>query len=106
VVGVVGIETVEQDFHLVSMIVAVGVLEQHQERFLREVDSFGGQFETDRHVQSIGKDGFFVRASVAVGVFVDQDHVVGFGVTRFVVWVTRQGRDPQTTFVVKSHLGS
>ncbi len=56
-------------------------------------------------MQAIGKDRFLVGSSVAIGVLVNEDHVVGFGVAWFVVRVAGQGRNPQAALIVKTHLG-
>ena len=61
----------------VGAIVAVGVLEEHQVGHLRDVDAAVAQLDAGGHVQPVGKDRAAVGLAVVVGVFEDQDLVVG-----------------------------
>ena len=55
-------------------------------------------------MQTFHKSCLFVRLAVVVGVFQDDQFVVGFGVAGFVVWITGHGGHPKPTFVVEGHL--
>ena len=90
VVGVVRIESVEKVFRLISSVVSVGVFQKYKERFLRQVNAFGSQFKSDRHVQAIREHCLFVGPAIAVRVLINQKHVVRLGVTRLVMRIARQ----------------
>ena len=66
------VEAVQHDLALVGLIVAVGVLEEHQVRLLGDVDAAVAQLQAGGQVQLVGKDGLLVGLAVAVGVFEDQ----------------------------------
>ena len=77
VVGVGGIEPVQDSLRDVGLVVAVGVGEIHQIRLAGDVAGVAsGVRDARRQMQAIGEDGFLVGLAVAVGVFVDQDLVV------------------------------
>ena len=102
--GIVGIETIKQVLGDVSSAITISVFQQHQEWFLRQIDTLRGQFEADRHVEAIGKDRLAVSSAVTISVFVDQDLVVRLGVARLVMRIAGQGRHPEPSTIVKPHL--
>ena len=76
VVRVRGVESVEQVLLHVVAIVAVGVLEEHEVRLVREDHAAVVELEAGRVVQVTRKDRALVGLPVAVGVLEDQQLVV------------------------------
>ena len=68
-------------------------------------DAIRCDFETDGDVQVFSPSDLFVRHTVVVGVFEDQQFVVRQRVADAVVRITRHGGDPQATLIVERHLG-
>ena len=60
----------------VGLVVAVGVLQEHQVGRLGDQDAAVGELEAGRAVQLVGEDDHLVGLAVAVGVFEDQELVV------------------------------
>ena len=104
VVRVVGVETVQDQLHAVRLAVLVVVDEQGEVRFLGDVDALRRDLEADRDVEVVGEDRLLVGLAVAVGVFEDDDLVVGHRVARAVRRVGRRRGDPEATFGVEGHL--
>ena len=69
------IRTVHEFFH-VGLSVAVRVLHEKERRRLGDECAAVDDHEPAREKELVGEDGFFVRFSVAVGVFEDGDHAV------------------------------
>ena len=55
-------------------------------------------------METIGEDFLAISAAVSIGVLEDEELVVGFVVTRFVVRVGRNDGDPEATLIVPGHL--
>ena len=104
VVRVMRVEAVHEDFQPVRLVVVVGVDQQAEVGFLREIHTLGGQLETDGQVQVAGEDRLLVGLSVVIGVFEDDELVIGPGITRSVVRVAGHHRDPEASLVVEGHL--
>ena len=87
----------------VGLVVAVGVLEEHQVGRLGDQDAAVGELEPGRAVQAVGEDGLLVGLAVAVGVFEDQELVVHL-LLGLPVRVGRPAGDPEPALGVERHL--
>src|SRR5690606_19913697 len=67
-VSVMIVETTEQDFLFVGLIIAVGVRKENHISPLRYVNTFRSEFESHGQVQSVCKYGLFVCLSIIVGI--------------------------------------
>ena len=103
-VGVVRVEAVQDQLEPVRLAVLVVVDEQRQVRFLGEIHAFRGELEADRQVKVLGEHRLLVGLAVTVGVFEDQELVVGQRVAGSVVRVGRGRRDPEPAAGVEGHL--
>jgi len=104
VVGVVVVEAAENDFANVGFVVAVGVFEEDEVVALGDVDAVVGNFKSGGEVEAVGEDRFFVGFAIVVGVLVDEEHVVWFGVAGFPMGVGGHGGDPEAAFVIEGEL--
>ena len=102
VVAVLGAEAVQDDAPLVGAVVAVGVLQEHQVRLLRDVDAAVAEGEAGRDVEPIGEDLDLVGAAVAVGVLED-DQLVVRRLVRTDVRIGGRGQHPQPSARVEGH---
>ena len=96
------IKAVHDQLARVGAIVAVGILQEHQVRHLRQVNASVSQLDADGQMQPVGKRRAAVGLAVVVGVFEDQDLVVGLG-ARQVHGVRRHGSDPEPALGVEGH---
>ena len=87
----------------VGLVVAVGVLEEHQVGRLRQQDAAIDELEPGRAVQAVGEDGLLVGLAVAVGVLEDQELVVHL-LLGLPVRVARPDRHPEPALGVERHL--
>lgn len=55
-------------------------------------------------MEIVGEDDFLVGFAVVVGVFVNEELVVGLGIAGFPMWVGGHGGDPKTALVVEGDL--
>ena len=69
---VVIVEAAQDIITLIRMIVTVDIAQQHQVTTLSDVDAFGSEFKTQRHMQTIGKYRLFISLSIVVGIFQNQ----------------------------------
>jgi hypothetical protein len=76
VVAVLGAEAVQDDAPHVGAVVAVGVLQEHQVRLLRDVGAAVAEGEAGRDVEPIREDLDLVGPAVAVAVLEDDQLVV------------------------------
>ena len=60
--------------------------------------------ETDRYVEVIGEVNLLIRLAVVIGVFENDEFVLGERVADSVVRITGHRRDPKSSFVVEGHL--
>ena len=72
------------------MVVAVGIGKQFKVGALRNVNARsgvpgGGDLKADRHVQPPHKNGLFIGFAVVVGIFQNEQFIVGLGIAGFVV---------------------
>jgi hypothetical protein len=104
VVGVVIIESAEDDFADVGFVVAVGVFEEDEVVSLSDVNAVVGDLKSGGEVEAVGEDRFLVGFAVVVGVLVDEEHVVWFGVAGFPMRVAGHGGDPEAALVVEGEL--
>ena len=104
VVRIVGIEAAENDLGAVGLVVAVGVAEQDEVRLLGKINAFGGELEADGQIEVICKHGFLVGFAVAVGVFVDEQFVVGQSVAGAIGRIGGHHGDPKAALVVEGEL--
>ena len=104
VVRVMRVEAVHEDLQPIRLVVVVGVDQQAEVGFLREVHTLGGQLEADGQVEISGEDRLLVGLPVVIGVFEDDELVIGPGITRSVVRVAGHHRDPEASLVVEGHL--
>ena len=87
----------------VGLVVAVGVLEEHQVGRLGDQDAAVGELEAGRAVQAVGEDGPLVGLAVAVGVLEDQELVVHL-LLGLPVRIGRPDGDPEPALGVERHL--
>jgi hypothetical protein len=88
------VEAVHDDVARVGLVVAVGVLQEHQVGLLRDVGPAVAQLDPGGDVELVGEDRLLVGPAVAVGVLEDQDLVVDRP-AREVHRVRRHRRDPE-----------
>ena len=103
VVRILTPEASQDDLAMIGLVVPVGVREEDEVRFLREVDSSLAEDKGERHFQVVCKNGRFVGLSVPVGIFQDDDLVVGFA-SGIEVWVGGRAGDPESTAGIPAHL--
>ena len=72
VVSIMGVKAGKHNLLGVSFIITVFIRQKHQMGLLGNVNSAGSEFETDRQIQAIRENDFFVSLSVIVGIFVNQ----------------------------------
>ena len=82
------------ELRIVGLVVAVGVLEEHQVRLRADVGAAVAELDAGRHVELVGEDGLLVGFAVAVGVFEDQDLVVDRRSPGRYIGIGRHGRRP------------
>ena len=102
VVAVLGAEAVQDDPPHVGAVVAVGVLQEHQVRLLRDVDAAVAEREAGRDVEPIGEDLDLVGAAVAVAVLED-DQLVVRRLVRTDVRIRGRRQHPQPPARVEGH---
>ena len=101
--GVSGIESVQDDFLKVSVIIAIGVFQEDQVWLLCDIDASISEFNSRGQMQAICEDRLLVGTSIAVRVFEDQNFVIDF----FAWQVHRIGShcaDPEAAFTVEGDL--
>ena len=103
-VGIVVVKTTEHDFDLIGFVITIGIGEQFEVGSLRDINAFRGKFKTQGEVQTIHEDRLFVGFTIVVGVFQDDQFIIGFGIPRLVMRITGHGGYPKPAFVVKGHL--
>ena len=103
VVRVGRVETADHPLADVGLVVAVGVLEQHQVGSLGDQHALGHDLEAGRAVEMIGEGRLLVGLAVAVGVLEDQDLVVHL-LLGLPVRVGRPAGDPEPALGVERHL--
>ena len=103
-VRIVGIEAVQQNLAAIGPSVTVIIGQQHEVRLLGEVDTNGGELESEREVKPVGEHRDTVRPAIAVRVLENQELVVGFVVAGAPMGVRRRDRNPETAAVVERHL--
>ncbi len=81
------VKTAKHDLADIGPIIAIGVLEKHEVRLLREIDAAIPQFQTRGHMQAIGKHRLPIGSAVAVGILENQNLVVD----RFAGQIHRKG---------------
>ena len=87
----------------VGLVVAVGVLEEHEVGGLGDEHAAVAELEAGRAVQVVGEDGHLVGLAVAVGVFEDQELVVHL-LLGLPVRIGRPDGDPEPALGVERHL--
>ena len=102
--GVVSIKSTQNNLARICLAIAIRVAQQHEIRFLREINALGRQLKPDRQVNVIHEYGFLVRFSVAIRVLVNEDFVIRHLITRTIVRVSRTDRHPKPALVVEGHL--
>ena len=76
--GVLSAETSEYATSKVRSAIAVGIFDERQMRFIRNVHAAVSEFKGERNVQIVGEYARFVGAPVVVRVFQYDELVVGF----------------------------
>ena len=97
------VEAMDQPLLHVVLVVAVGVLEEHEARPLSHEDASAPELEAGDVVQVSGKRDALVRAAVVVGVLKNQQAVVHRR-GRLPVRIRRPRRHPQSALRVEGHL--
>ena len=87
----------------IGLVVAVGVLEEHQVRLLSDVNPAVAEFDSGRDVKLVGENRLFVGFTVAVGILEDQDLVVD-RLAGQVHRIRGHRRDPEPPLGVEGHL--
>ena len=87
----------------VGLVVAVGVLQEHQVGSLSDEHAAVGEFKAGRTVQVAGEDGPLVGLAVAVRVFEDQELVVHL-LLGLPVRIGRPAGDPEAAPGIERHL--
>ena len=85
-------EATENDSPMVCLAVTIGIGQMEKICAVAKIDTIVSQRDPLGYMQVVGKHLGFVRTSIAIGVFQNDDLVVG----RFVwldVWVQRSGKD-------------
>ena len=103
VVRVGRVEAGEDPLADVGLVVAVGVLQEHQVGRLGDQDAAVGELEAGRAMQAAGEDDLLVGLAVAVGVLEDQELVIHF-LLGLPVRVGRPAGDPEAPLGVERHL--
>ena len=103
VVGVAGIEAVHESGLNVGLIVAVGILHEHDVGLLRNIDTAVAELDAGGDVQPSGKHGLLVGLPIAVAVFEDQ-HLVIDGSTWEIHGIRRHRGNPESALRVDRHL--
>ena len=85
-----------QDFTGVTLVVSIGVTQEHDVWNRETDDSVLVRVQPDGNVQVIGKGRDLVGATIAVGVFKNLDRVVGFSIRWCWIWVLAAAADPQS----------
>ena len=99
--GIVVIKTTQQDFFFIRLVVAIGVAIQHQISALGYIYTFRGDLKSVGQVQSSCKDYLFVGFTVSIGIFKNNEFIIGPFITGFIVRVTRHSSDPKPAFIVE-----
>ena len=69
--GVMSVESTDDDFPEIDLVVSIGIAKQDQIWLLRNINSLGSKFESDRQVQFVSEDGFLISPSILIGIFVN-----------------------------------
>ena len=89
---------------LVGLVVAVGVLQEQNPRLAHDEHAAVPELEARGAVELVVERGALVGFAVAVGVFEDEQLVVGRRVAGLPLRVVRHARDPEPALVVEVHL--
>ena len=103
VVRVFRAEGGEHDAALVGAAIAVGIFEVKQLSTMTDVAAAVPRLNASRDEQAIGKDARFLGVAVAVGVFQNDDFVVG-NLAGFDLGIDFAAGDPQAALAVEVHL--
>lgn len=103
VMAVLDAEAGEGEFFLVGDVVSVGVLIEKDVGGLRDVAAAIGELDAGGEVEAVGEDGGFVGFAVTVGVFEDDDFVVGL-LPGFELGVGPGAGDPEAAAGVPLHV--
>ena len=84
----------------VRLVISVGILQEQKVGHVGDDDPAAREGQRSGNVQTLGKHGYLVALTVAVGVFEDLDLVVADTVGRHLVRVVDRLSDPQATALV------
>ncbi|MDB6125293.1 MAG: hypothetical protein JWQ71_4286 [Pedosphaera sp.] len=101
--GVFRAEAGKDDALLVGLAIAIGVLEMKEFGALADIDAAIARFDAGGDEQAIGEDGGFIDFAHALGVFENENLVVGF-VPRFDLGINRGADNPETSKGIEVHL--
>lgn len=104
VVSVVRVKAMQQQLFAVGFVIAVFIHQQDQIRLFGDIDAFGRDLEADGQMQAVGEGGLLVGATIAIGVFEDDQFVVRRGVAGFPMRVAGHDGDPEAALVVEAEL--
>ena len=102
-VTVLAAEPSEHQLAVVSLAVAIGVLDETHVRLLAHVHAAIAEFKRQRNVQVISKHRRLVRAPVAVGILQNHQLIVRL-ITGVHVRIGRRAAHPHATLAVPAHL--
>ena len=103
VVGVFGTEPAQHNPRLIGFAVAVGILEMQQFGAVRHIDPAIPRFDPGGNQQSFGKDRGFVRDSIAVGIFQNQNLIRRL-LSRCNLRINLGSGNPEPALGIKIHL--
>ena len=98
------VEARKQNFAFVVFVVSIGVLKKDETATLGNINSVVCDFETNRYVKIISEVDLFIRFSVVVCIFKNDQFVLRERIADPVVGVAGHCRNPEPAFIVKSYL--
>ena len=102
-VGVGGIQTVQNPLFGVGLAIAIGIAEEYQIRRLHDQHSVLVKLEAGGTIQAIGKGGAFHRLA-GFGIEIEDQEFVEYLGGRHRLGIRRPGRDPQSALGIEVHL--
>src|SRR5687768_3576839 len=101
---VVIIKTTQQYFFLIGFVISICISIQHEIGTLRYIYSFSSNLKSNWQVKTVGKRDLFVCFSVCICVFENNELIVWFLISGFIMRIAWHYRNPQSAFIVKCQL--
>src|SRR6188768_1919279 len=83
--GVVVIKAAQEYFFFISLIISISISKQHEIGTLRHIYSLRGNLKSNRQVKTVGKRYLFVCFTICISVFKNNDLVIRFVISGFVM---------------------